>query len=169
MPSSAREYTPREYTPAAAACEPPVYPTLPHPPPVAEEYYCAMSNQFAFLLDAAVGELRRNVAATEAAAAVLVEQLVAVRRIALYGVGREGLAMKGFAMRLHHMGLQVPSWVALHHSWHGWSAACMRGSRCLTHCPVRCANSQRLPTCCPPVCSPAPSTPSCGRHPWWGR
>ena len=28
-------------------------------------------------------------------------------RIALYGVGREGLQIKGFAMRLHHLGLKV--------------------------------------------------------------
>ncbi|HUR42631.1 MAG TPA: SIS domain-containing protein, partial [Aestuariivirga sp.] len=29
------------------------------------------------------------------------------RRIALYGVGREGLMMKGFAMRLFHLGLNA--------------------------------------------------------------
>jgi len=34
-----------------------------------------------------------------------VEALAAARRIALYGVGREGLQMKGFAMRLFHLGL----------------------------------------------------------------
>lgn len=31
----------------------------------------------------------------------------AARRIAVYGVGREGLMMKGLAMRLHHLGLDV--------------------------------------------------------------
>ncbi len=40
-----------------------------------------------------------------------VEQALALiagsRRLALYGVGREGLQIKGFAMRLHHLGLQA--------------------------------------------------------------
>ena len=30
-------------------------------------------------------------------------------RIAAYGVGREGLQVKGFAMRLFHLGLKLPS------------------------------------------------------------
>lgn len=34
-----------------------------------------------------------------------VEAILAARRIALYGVGREGLQLKGFAMRLFHIGL----------------------------------------------------------------
>ncbi|BDG01294.1 SIS domain-containing protein [Anaeromyxobacter oryzae] len=34
-----------------------------------------------------------------------VEALAAARRIALYGVGREGLQIKGLAMRLYHLGL----------------------------------------------------------------
>ena len=29
------------------------------------------------------------------------------RRILLYGCGREGLQLRGFAMRLHHLGLHV--------------------------------------------------------------
>jgi len=33
-----------------------------------------------------------------------VEALASARRIALYGVGREGLQIKGLAMRLHHLG-----------------------------------------------------------------
>ncbi len=33
--------------------------------------------------------------------------IAAARRIALYGVGREGLQIKGLAMRLFHLGLQV--------------------------------------------------------------
>lgn len=66
-----------------------------------------MSSRYAALLDAAVAELRRNVGAAEAAAAELTERLAGARRVACYGVGREGLAMRGFAMRLHHMGLQV--------------------------------------------------------------
>lgn len=36
--------------------------------------------------------------------------IAAARRIALYGVGREGLQIKGFAMRLFHLGLR-PSMV----------------------------------------------------------
>lgn len=34
-----------------------------------------------------------------------VEAIAAARRIALYGVGREGLQIKGLAMRLFHLGL----------------------------------------------------------------
>lgn len=37
----------------------------------------------------------------------LVEAIVASRRIAIHGLGREGLAIKGFAMRLFHMGRDV--------------------------------------------------------------
>jgi 6-phospho-3-hexuloisomerase len=36
-----------------------------------------------------------------------VEAIAAARRIALYGVGREGLQVKGFAMRLFHLGLDA--------------------------------------------------------------
>lgn len=43
----------------------------------------------------------------EAAADRLIEAITAARRIALYGVGREGLMMKGFAMRLFHLGLDA--------------------------------------------------------------
>lgn len=35
------------------------------------------------------------------------ELISASKRIALYGVGREGLQVKGFAMRLFHLGLDV--------------------------------------------------------------
>jgi 6-phospho-3-hexuloisomerase len=38
------------------------------------------------------------------AADPLIDAIVAAKRIALYGAGREGLAIKGFAMRLFHMG-----------------------------------------------------------------
>ena len=40
----------------------------------------------------------------EIAANPLIEAILGARRIALYGAGREGLAIKGFAMRLFHMG-----------------------------------------------------------------
>jgi 6-phospho-3-hexuloisomerase len=36
-----------------------------------------------------------------------VEAIAGARRIALYGVGREGLQIKGFAMRLFHLGLRA--------------------------------------------------------------
>jgi 6-phospho-3-hexuloisomerase len=39
------------------------------------------------------------------AADPLVSAITKARRIALYGAGREGLAIKGFAMRLFHLGL----------------------------------------------------------------
>ena len=66
-----------------------------------------MSSEYALLLEAAVLELHRNVAASEAGAAILIKELIQARRVALYGVGREGLAVKGLAMRLFHMGIQV--------------------------------------------------------------
>jgi D-arabinose 5-phosphate isomerase GutQ len=37
----------------------------------------------------------------------LASKLRGARRVACYGVGREGLAMKGLAMRLYHTGVQV--------------------------------------------------------------
>eukprot|EP00803_Ostreobium_quekettii_P007775 evm.model.scf_1623.3 EVM.evm.TU.scf_1623.3 scf_1623:23390-26749(-) len=37
----------------------------------------------------------------------LCEALISAESIACYGVGREGLVMKSFAMRLYHMGLRV--------------------------------------------------------------
>ena len=37
----------------------------------------------------------------------LIEAIVDARRIAIYGAGREGLQMDGFAMRLFHMGRDV--------------------------------------------------------------
>ena len=37
----------------------------------------------------------------------LVEAIVKAKRIAIYGAGREGLQMDGFAMRLFHMGRDV--------------------------------------------------------------
>jgi 6-phospho-3-hexuloisomerase len=41
------------------------------------------------------------------AADPLIEAILAAKRIAIYGAGREGLQMDGFAMRLFHMGLDV--------------------------------------------------------------
>ena len=41
------------------------------------------------------------------AADPLIESLLAAKRIAIYGAGREGLQMRGFAMRLFHLGLDA--------------------------------------------------------------
>lgn len=43
----------------------------------------------------------------DAAVEHAVAEIAAARRIALYGVGREGLQIKGLAMRLFHLGLRV--------------------------------------------------------------
>src|SRR3984957_4134173 len=40
----------------------------------------------------------------------LVEAIVAAKRIVVFGLGREGLQMRGFAMRLFHMGRDVAVW-----------------------------------------------------------
>lgn len=40
----------------------------------------------------------------------LIEEIVATRRIVVFGLGREGLQMRGFAMRLFHMGRDVAVW-----------------------------------------------------------
>src|ERR1700727_2548684 len=37
----------------------------------------------------------------------LIEAIVAAKRIVVFGLGREGLQMRGFAMRLFHMGSDV--------------------------------------------------------------
>ena len=57
----------------------------------------ALLEQIAIVLD--------RVGATEEEKAVAL--ISSARRIALYGVGREGLQIKGFAMRLYHLGLKV--------------------------------------------------------------
>jgi 6-phospho-3-hexuloisomerase len=43
----------------------------------------------------------------DAAVDAAVAELAAARRVALYACGREGLQVRGFCMRLFHMGLQV--------------------------------------------------------------
>jgi 6-phospho-3-hexuloisomerase len=40
----------------------------------------------------------------------LIEAIVAAKRIVVFGLGREGLQMRGFAMRLFHMGSDVAVW-----------------------------------------------------------
>jgi len=44
------------------------------------------------------------------AADPLIEAIVAAKRIVVFGLGREGLQMRGFAMRLFHMGRDVSVW-----------------------------------------------------------
>lgn len=41
------------------------------------------------------------------AADALMDAILSARRVALHGLGREGLQMKGFAMRLFHLGFDV--------------------------------------------------------------
>jgi 6-phospho-3-hexuloisomerase len=40
----------------------------------------------------------------------LIEEIVNAKRIVVFGLGREGLQMRGFAMRLFHMGRNVAVW-----------------------------------------------------------
>jgi 6-phospho-3-hexuloisomerase len=40
----------------------------------------------------------------------LIEEIVKAKRIVVFGLGREGLQMRGFAMRLFHMGRDVVVW-----------------------------------------------------------
>jgi 6-phospho-3-hexuloisomerase len=56
----------------------------------------------------AAGEIRDAVAAIDPVLLEgMVTELAAARRIACYGVGREGLMMRALAMRLYHMGLDA--------------------------------------------------------------
>jgi len=54
---------------------------------------------------AEVGEVLK--AAVTDQVEVMVKPILAAKRIALYGVGREGLMMKSLAMRLFHLGLDA--------------------------------------------------------------
>src|ERR1700690_75456 len=40
----------------------------------------------------------------------LIGAIVAAKRIVVFGLGREGLQLRGFAMRLFHMGREVAVW-----------------------------------------------------------
>jgi 6-phospho-3-hexuloisomerase len=60
------------------------------------------------LASRALGDLARVFGRLPADAAdAFVEALAGAKRIAIYGAGREGLQMKGLAMRLCHLGLDV--------------------------------------------------------------
>ena len=67
-----------------------------------------MSETIAALAQRALGDLARVAAAVpDDAADGLIEALASARRIAIYGAGREGLQMRGLAMRLFHLGRDV--------------------------------------------------------------
>ena len=56
----------------------------------------------------AAQEMGRAAAAVDPAALdALADEIAGARRIALHGVGREGLMMRALAMRLHHLGLDA--------------------------------------------------------------
>jgi 6-phospho-3-hexuloisomerase len=66
------------------------------------------NDSLASLATRALGDLAKVFARLPAGAEkALVDALVAARRIAIYGAGREGLQMEGLAMRLAHLGLDV--------------------------------------------------------------
>jgi 6-phospho-3-hexuloisomerase len=44
------------------------------------------------------------------AADALIEEIAKAKRIVVFGCGREGLQMRGFAMRLFHMGRDISVW-----------------------------------------------------------
>ncbi|GAB4166838.1 MAG: SIS domain-containing protein [Thalassobaculales bacterium] len=58
------------------------------------------------VLEAALAEARAAI--TPEAVAALAGEVTAARRCFLYGVGRNGLMLQAFAMRLHHLGLEAP-------------------------------------------------------------
>lgn len=63
-----------------------------------------MADLYARALDELGGCLSK---VSRADIATAIDELAKANRIALYGVGREGLQMKGFAMRLFHLGLKA--------------------------------------------------------------
>ena len=63
------------------------------------------------LAEGALNDLRGVFAALpENALDGLIEEIVKAKRIVVFGLGREGLQMRGFAMRLFHMGRNVAVW-----------------------------------------------------------
>ena len=68
----------------------------------------ANKDSLAALATRALGDLAKVFARlAPGAEAALIDAIVAARRIAIYGAGREGLQMDGLAMRLNHLGLDV--------------------------------------------------------------
>src|SRR5579872_6293966 len=65
-------------------------------------------NSLAALATRALGDLAKVFARLPPGAEnPLIDAIVAAKRIAIYGAGREGLQMDGFAMRLAHLGLDA--------------------------------------------------------------
>jgi len=63
------------------------------------------------LCKGALNDLARALAnLPDDAADELIDEIVAARRIVVFGCGREGLQMRGFAMRLFHMGREISVW-----------------------------------------------------------
>jgi 6-phospho-3-hexuloisomerase len=70
-----------------------------------------MSESLAQLANGALRDLADVFAAMpEDALDGLIEAIVAAKRIVVFGLGREGLQMRGFAMRLFHIGRDVAVW-----------------------------------------------------------
>lgn len=63
-----------------------------------------MANLYRAALDDLAGVFDRI---DEAAVERAIDAIAAARRIAFYGCGREGLQLRGFCMRLFHLGLRV--------------------------------------------------------------
>jgi 6-phospho-3-hexuloisomerase len=57
--------------------------------------------------DAVMAELRAVFAAAPASVDTLAAEIVKAKRVALYGVGRNGLVLQAFAMRLMHLGIDA--------------------------------------------------------------
>jgi 6-phospho-3-hexuloisomerase len=70
-----------------------------------------MTQSLAELSNGALSDLAGVFAAMpEDALEGLIEAVVQARRIVVFGLGREGLQMRGFAMRLFHMGRDAAVW-----------------------------------------------------------
>src|ERR1700683_1964290 len=70
-----------------------------------------MTETLAQLSEGALSDLAGVFAAMpENALDGLIEAIVAAKRIVVFGLGREGVQMRGFAMRLFHMGRDVAVW-----------------------------------------------------------
>lgn len=70
-----------------------------------------MTDTLSQLAKGALNDLAKTFARLpDDAADPLIEEIVAAKRIVLFGLGREGLQTRGFAMRLYHMGRDVAVW-----------------------------------------------------------
>src|SRR3954447_4995240 len=70
-----------------------------------------MADSFAETAHRALAELGAVVdRMPESAIDPLIEAILAAKRMVLHGLGREGLQMRGLAMRLFHMGLDAHVW-----------------------------------------------------------